>query len=68
MVEYMKVTGNNIEVIGESEKRTITLGKLNMGEEYRLIHKGIQLRKIDYESKEGFISPNFGQIFWVVPE
>lgn len=30
-----------------------------MGKEYRSLDKGTQLWKIDYESKEGFISPNF---------
>lgn len=64
MEEYLKVNSKDIEVIGESGNRTVTLGRLKPGEEYRLVHKGSQLWKIDYNGKEGYVPLNSGEIYW----
>lgn len=68
LIQYIKIITKNAEVLGEYNNETITLGNLNIGEEYRLVHKGSLLWKIDYNGKEGYIQPNSGEIFWAIAD
>jgi len=65
-VPHIKIIQDGVAVETEKEGQLVKLGELKSGEEYKILHEGNDLIKIEFNGEEGFIPKDAGDKFWAV--
>jgi len=65
-IPFITINRNGIAVETEKGGELVKLGELKTGEEYKILHEGDELIKINFNGEEGYIEKNSGEKFWAV--
>jgi len=65
-IPYIQIIRDDTSVETEKDGKLVKLGKLNAGNEYKILHEGNDLIKIEFNGEEGFIPKGAGNKFWAV--